>query len=77
MPETGVLANHSSDFNLAKRPASRPYKQPCLWRPHHNLKIGQETGKKYIFYKKEEYKWKGRISKCGAEWMLAVRCGPA
>ena len=28
LPETGALANHSSDFSLVKRTASRPASQP-------------------------------------------------
>ena len=39
LPETGVLANHSSNFNLVRRTAGRPDTQTCLWRSHHNLKI--------------------------------------
>ena len=34
LPETSVLANHSSDFSLV----GQPYTQTCLWSLHHNLK---------------------------------------
>ena len=42
LQETGVLANHSSDFSLVKQTASQPASgwdtQTCLWRSHHDLK---------------------------------------
>ena len=37
LPETGVLASHSSDFSLLKWTDGQPEKQTLLWRSHHDL----------------------------------------
>ena len=42
LPETGVLANHSSDFSLLKRTQSTQTNRHLLWRSHQDLKISSK-----------------------------------
>ena len=42
LPETGVLANHSSDFGPAKQTQSTQTNRHLLWRSHQDLKISSK-----------------------------------